>query len=193
MKIGIAGIGGIGSNVARLLAQARVKQIKLVDFDHVDATNLNRQFYRISQVGEKKVHSLEQNLREIYPEMIIETLDRKLTSKDASCVFHDCAMVVEGLDHPAAKKMLVEDLARSNIQVIAASGISGPDLSNIRTFQMGHCQIVGDFSSDAADDAVFPPKIAMVSAIMAALVLNTIKEITHDNIPNTGCKYQPVR
>lgn len=51
MKIGIAGAGGIGSNVAANLVRSGVTSLKIVDFDRVESSNLNRQFYFSDQIG----------------------------------------------------------------------------------------------------------------------------------------------
>jgi len=50
--VGIAGIGGLGSNAAVALARASIGKLVLVDFDVVDETNLNRQYYFCDQLGE---------------------------------------------------------------------------------------------------------------------------------------------
>ena len=177
MKIGIAGIGGIGSNVARHLAQARVKEIKIVDFDCIEATNLNRQFYCFSQVGEKKTDSLEKNLKEIFPGMGIEKIEKKIEPKDAKAIFSDCDIVVEGFDNKILKKMIIEELAETDRVVVSASGIAGENMDSITTRKIGNCHIVGDFVSDQDDYALFPPKIAMVASIMAGIVLRQARDL----------------
>ena len=58
-KVCILGLGGLGSNVAVLLARSGIGYLKLVDFDIVEASNLNRQQYRISHIGIKKNRSNE--------------------------------------------------------------------------------------------------------------------------------------
>ncbi len=45
MRIGIAGAGGLGSNVAVNLVRTGITSIKIVDFDEIEESNLNRQFY----------------------------------------------------------------------------------------------------------------------------------------------------
>ncbi|MCP3874625.1 MAG: sulfur carrier protein ThiS adenylyltransferase ThiF [Desulfobacteraceae bacterium] len=171
MKIGIAGIGGIGSNVARHLAQAGVKELKIVDFDCIESTNLNRQFYRFSQVGKRKTDSLEENLLEILPDMCIEKIEKKIKPGDASKLFSDCRIVVEGFDNKEFKKMIIEELSETNKVVVSASGIAGVNMETITTRKMGNCHVVGDFISDQDDHVLFPPKIAMVASIMASVVL----------------------
>lgn len=178
MKIGIAGIGGIGSNVARCLAQEKIQNIKIVDFDVVEASNLNRQFYRMSQQGEKKTDSLEINLKDIFPEMVIEKIDRKIQAGDAVRIFSDCFIVVEGFDDKALKKMIIEELGGTDKFLVSASGIAGQDMDAITTVKMGNCQIVGDFKSDQDDHGLFAPKIVTVASIMAGIILNKIKEIS---------------
>ncbi len=105
MRIGIAGIGGIGSNVARQLAQAGISPIRIVDFDRVEAGNLNRQFYAMDQTGKPKVDCLKDNLTGIFPRMKIETVNKRIEPGQALKIFKGCSLVVEGLDDPAAKKI----------------------------------------------------------------------------------------
>ncbi len=175
MKIGIAGIGGIGSNVARHLAQAKVPQLKIVDFDKVEAGNLNRQFYRQTQVGEAKTSCLKKNLKDIFPQMIIETVLKKIAHGDTLSLFSDCDIVIEGFDNKASKKMLIEELGSTRKLIVSASGIAGRAMDSVCVRQMGNCHIVGDFVSDQADHELFPPKIAMVAAMMAGIVLRQVK------------------
>ncbi len=171
MKIGIAGVGGIGSNVARHLAQAGILHLKVVDFDGVAPDNLNRQFYSMDQVGCPKVDSLKQNLQNIHPAIRVETLNLRLGPDNMARIFSDCDGVVEGLDDPGTKKQLMEALADAGIPVVSASGIAGQDMDGIAVRTMGNCHIVGDFSTDIAQAPLFPPKIAMIAARMAQVVL----------------------
>ena len=180
MKIGIAGIGGIGSNVARLLAQGRVKELRIVDFDRVEISNLNRQFYFFSQVGEKKTDSLEKNLKEIFPGMCIEKIEKKIKSKDVRDLFSGCSIVVEGFDDEILKKMIVEQFCGTGKVVVSASGIAGKNMDAVTTKKMGNCHIVGDFISGQDKFSLFPPKIAMVASIMAGIVLRYAKEKTDE-------------
>lgn len=57
-KVAIAGLGGLGSNIAIALARSGVGKLLLVDFDNVDITNLNRQQYFIENIGRAKTDAL---------------------------------------------------------------------------------------------------------------------------------------
>ena len=64
-------ICGLGSNIAIALARAGVGRLILTDFDRVDITNLHRQQYKATQLGEFKTEALAANLREIAPYLTI--------------------------------------------------------------------------------------------------------------------------
>jgi sulfur carrier protein ThiS adenylyltransferase len=171
MRIGIAGVGGIGSNVAVILVRSGVDELKIIDFDRVEPSNLNRQFYFHDQVGRFKVEALAENLRRIRPELLIETVTERIDSTNCQALFADCDLVVEGFDQKTDKKMLVETVASSQI-VVSASGIAGFELDAIRVRQLGNCFIVGDFSTDCADATLFAHKVTTVANYMARLILH---------------------
>src|SRR5665647_1593706 len=66
-KVAIAGLGGLGSNIAIMLARIGVGQLLLVDFDVVEPSNLNRQSYYISHLGMAKTEALQKQIKEINP------------------------------------------------------------------------------------------------------------------------------
>ncbi|MBU0971545.1 MAG: sulfur carrier protein ThiS adenylyltransferase ThiF [Proteobacteria bacterium] len=175
MKVGIAGIGGIGSNVARHLAQAKLPFLRIVDFDRVEISNLNRQFYFLDQAGRLKTHCLKQNLLNIFPTMDIEAVVCRMGPGDASRLFADCHIVVEGFDDATSKKMLIEEMAGSGKQVVCASGIAGENMA-VGVKKFGNSKIVGDFVSDMGDLDLYAPKIALVAALMADIILKQVKE-----------------
>jgi len=171
MKVGIAGVGGIGSNAAAHLVRGGIRHLKLVDHDRVEETNLNRQFYFQDQIGGKKVDMLAANLRRIDPGSIIETHHVRLHPENMAHMFNDCDAVVEGLDTGTDKKHLLEALADSGKLVASACGVAGLKPSGLRTRRIGRCWIIGDFQTDAARLPVYGPKIAIVAAWIAAIIL----------------------
>ena len=67
VTVGIAGAGGLGSNCAMHLVRSGFKRFVIADFDRVEPSNLNRQAFRLDQVGEKKVAALAENMRGVNP------------------------------------------------------------------------------------------------------------------------------
>ena len=66
-KVAIMGLGGLGSNVAMWLARSGVGHMLLYDFDNVELSNLNRQYYFLEDVGEYKAMALVKHLRRVNP------------------------------------------------------------------------------------------------------------------------------
>ena len=56
--VGIAGLGGLGSNIAMMLARSGVGHLLLIDFDSVEPSNLNRQHYMVSHLGMPKSEAI---------------------------------------------------------------------------------------------------------------------------------------
>ena len=77
-KVCIAGLGGLGSNIAVMLARSGIGTLKLIDFDQVDITNLNRQAYRIEHIGMSKTKALREMIGEINPYIQVEAIQIKV-------------------------------------------------------------------------------------------------------------------
>lgn len=78
LHIAIIGCGGTGSNVALCLASSGFQNFTLVDFDVVQASNLNRQFaYDLRDIGNSKVICLRDKLQQINKGLNISTYEKK--------------------------------------------------------------------------------------------------------------------
>ena len=163
MKIGIAGTGGIGSNVAACLVRSGVRRLKIVDF--------NRQFYFRDQIGRPKVDVLADNLTRIAPDVQIEPILMRLDDTNVARTFSDCDAVVEGFDGREAKKRLIEALAPSGRPIVSASGVAGTNMDAIEIRRMGCCTIIGDFETDADSAPSYAPKVTAIAAMMAHVLL----------------------
>ncbi len=80
-KVGIAGAGGLGSNCAMALARSGVGTIIIADFDIIDLSNLNRQYFFHYQIGRKKVLALKENVELVNPEINVVPFSIKLNSE----------------------------------------------------------------------------------------------------------------
>lgn len=106
-KVAIAGLGGLGSNIAIGLARIGVGQLHLVDFDRVDLTNLNRQHYFIHHLGQYKTEALKKQIWEINPYIQVITDCLKITASNVATLFSDADIICEAFDVPENKAMLV--------------------------------------------------------------------------------------
>ncbi len=173
MKIGILGAGGIGSNVAVNLVRSGVSNLKIADFDRIDHSNLNRQFYFHDQIGRSKVEALKENLERIAPDLNLEILDVKIEKNNAKELFDDCDILVEALDKKEYKTLLIEEFYSSNKLIVSASGIAHHDIDNIITKKFGkNLYVVGDFKKGIEEYKTYSPKVLIVASIMANIVMS---------------------
>ena len=172
-RVGIAGAGGLGSNCAMHLVRAGVKHLTVVDFDVVNESNLNRQFFFRDQLGQKKVDALKENLLRIDPDADIRAVDAKIDAASVKEIFADCDIVVEAFDVVDAKVMLVSSFASSGKNLVTASGLAGWGRSNeMRVRKMGNIVAVGDGETAVgANAAPASPRVGIAAAMQANAVV----------------------
>src|SRR5271168_3474474 len=99
-KVLCIGTGGLGAPLGLYLAAAGVGRIGLVDFDTVDFTNLQRQvLFGTTDVGRPKIAAAADHLRNLNPEIQIDTFETHLTSENALDILKDYDIVVDGTDN----------------------------------------------------------------------------------------------
>ena len=125
--VGIAGLGGLGSNIAVQLTRLGIGRLILADYDRVELSNLNRQNYRFCDVGKPKTDALTEQLRQINPYLACEPQLVRLTPQNIPTVFAGCQIICEAFDDPEQKAMLTETVLQQLPQatLIACSGMAG--------------------------------------------------------------------
>jgi adenylyltransferase/sulfurtransferase len=94
------GAGGLGSPLALYLAAAGVGTLGLVDFDHVDVTNLQRQIiHSTPDVGRPKLHSAGEKIAALNPHVKVHRFETKLTSANALEIVRDFDVIADGTDN----------------------------------------------------------------------------------------------
>ena len=177
-RVCILGLGGLGSNVAVLLARSGIGSLKLVDFDTVEASNLNRQQYRISHIGIKKTEAMKSIIKEINPFVETEVLDIKIDGKNIYSTVGDIEIVVEAFDRAETKAMLMEELlTNTNKIVVSASGMAGLGSANeIVTRKIkDNFYLIGDNYSDYEEySGIMSTRVMICAAHQANVVLRLI-------------------
>jgi len=96
----LIGAGGLGAPLGLYLAAAGIGRIGLVDFDVVDASNLQRQItYSTADVGRSKLEVAKERLAGINPHIQIDTYQERLSSENALDTFRSYQIVADGTDN----------------------------------------------------------------------------------------------
>jgi tRNA A37 threonylcarbamoyladenosine dehydratase len=123
-KIAVCGIGGVGSIIPLALIRSGVKDIKIIDFDTVDITNLNRQIaYDLNDVGTKKVDAMEKKILSLRKDAKVTKYFSLIDSNFDFNIFKDCDFVFDCIDDIDAKVTLIKFLTLNNINFVSSLGM----------------------------------------------------------------------
>jgi sulfur carrier protein ThiS adenylyltransferase len=177
-SVGIAGLGGLGSNAAVALARAGIGRLVLVDFDKVEEKNLTRQYYFLDQIGKLKTTALQENIKNINPEVKIEAHNIKLEKGSMEKPFTDVNVVIEALDKAETKATFIDEILTKlpNTAVVAASGVAGYGHSDrVTTKYLGNLFMCYDENALSSDeDVLMAPRVALMANWEANLALEII-------------------
>ena len=174
-RVAIAGLGGLGSNVAFTLARIGVGHLHLIDFDRVDLTNLNRQQYFLKHVGRNKTDALKEQLLEINPYLEIITDCVRVTEENLIFLFQEEDIICEAFDDPDAKAMLACGILEHfpDKKLVSASGLAGYESSNlIHTRRVSrNFYLCGDEKTEAVyGKGLMAPRAALCAAHEANMI-----------------------
>ncbi len=179
--VAICGLGGLGSNIAVSLARTGIGKLILIDFDKVDITNLNRQQYKVSQIGMYKTIAMSENLKEISPYTEVEIHTVKLDENNAHSLLNFAHIICEAFDNAETKAMLTNFVLEHfpDKYYIAASGMAGLGSANsIKTKRItSKFYLCGDGESDViTENTLFAARAMLCAAHQAHTVLRIISE-----------------
>ncbi len=123
LKIGIAGLGGMGSNIAEYLARIGVGELRLADNDTIDVSNINRQVIaNLDSVGQKKSEASINELKKIAPDAILHLFEQGITEETVESFVTGCDFIVDEIDvFPLEAHYILHKVCRKhNIPVYSA-------------------------------------------------------------------------
>lgn len=175
-RIGIAGAGGLGSNCALNLVRVGFEKLTIADFDCVDASNLDRQFYFLDQVGKIKVEALKGNLLRINPALEIKIVNKKIEENNIDEIFGGCDIIAECLDTVEYKKIFLEKLLQMKKFIVAVSGLGGIGSSDdIKIHRVKESLVmIGDLKSDICQKPALSPRVNIAAAKQADVILEHV-------------------
>lgn len=180
-KVAVAGLGGLGSNIAVMLARSGVGKLLLIDFDKVDISNLNRQAYSIPHLGMRKTDALTEIIKDINPSVELETICTKVTKENATSLLGDYPIMCEAFDKAEQKAMLISTILSEckNTIIVSGNGMAGySDSNKIQTKKvMDRLYVCGDGVSDIEKgDILIASRVLTCAGHQATKVIQLILE-----------------
>lgn len=180
--IGIAGCGGLGSNCAVSLARVGIGKLIIADFDIIVESNLNRQYFFVDQIGQKKAYALRENINRINPSVLVEAHDKKLKPADIIKFYKNCDVIVEAFDLAEMKEMIIETVLSEMPEkpIVSGVGLAGwGDSNSLKVIRNGNLFICGDQAKEVSENM---PPLAPRVGIVANMEANMVMEILLDKI-----------
>lgn len=174
VTIGIAGVGGLGSNACMLLARSGICHFVLVDCDRVDASNLNRQHFFPEDIGKEKVKAMASYLTKLNPAIEVEALPILINEDTIDTLLPKAPIWLEALDGAQNKALFVNAALIHKAKVVSASGLGGYGGGLFSKKTLGNLVLVGDFERDIATHPPFAPRVVWASAMMCDSVLELL-------------------
>lgn len=109
LRIGIVGLGSVGSIVAEILARTGISHFTLIDFDTVEEKNLDRLTNVFKEdVGTAKVRSIAQRIQRsaTAPNVSINVCEHSICEKEGFMAALDCDVLFSCVDRPWARQVL---------------------------------------------------------------------------------------
>ena len=122
--VAVAGLGAVGSYAVEALARSGIGTLRLVDFDSVHTSNINRQLYALeSTIGKHKTAIAAARVKEINPDCRVIASDLFIDSQTVQQVFDPRPdIVVDAIDSVGPKAALLEAAHRAGLQIVSSMG-----------------------------------------------------------------------
>ena len=176
--VGIAGCGGLGSNCAVALARVGTGKLIIADYDKIEESNLNRQYYFWDQIGKIKSDTLKENIERINKEIEVISHNVFIEESNFEELFKECDLVIEAFDRSESKEMIVRAMSKffPDKMLIMGIGMSGwGQNDSIKETRYDNLIICGDQVSEVSDELPpLAPRVGIVANMQANVALEIL-------------------
>lgn len=121
MKIAVCGLGGMGGVCAELLVRLGYENISLIEMDHFEKTNLNRQIHsNLKNIGKMKGVVLKNEFLKINPSLNIKLYLDGVTDSNLSEIVKDHDILVNGIDNTSFSNLLRIEVVKQKKPMVDA-------------------------------------------------------------------------
>ena len=180
----IIGMGGLGSPAAMYLASAGVGKLVLCDDDVVDLSNLQRQIvHRTADIGKAKTESAKKTLLALNPDVVIDTIAKRLDRDELCDQVKSCDVVVDASDNFDTRFLLNEVCVELRKPLVSGAAIRMEGqvtvFSNKSPLEPCYRCLYrndGEIDQTCSENGVLSPIVGLIGSIQA---IETIKILTN--------------
>ena len=186
-RVGLIGLGGVGSPAALYLATAGIGALRLIDDDTVALSNLQRQIaFDTADIGRPKVEAGAGTLTALNPHVRIEPVARRLTAENAADGVAGCDVIIDGTDDFPTRQAVNAACVAAGIPLV--SGALGRWSGQVGVFAGRPCYrcLVPEEPPEAETCARVGVVGALAGVVGAMAALEAIKLVTGAGAALTG-------
>ncbi|MCZ4296306.1 molybdopterin-synthase adenylyltransferase MoeB [Vibrio sinaloensis] len=187
----VLGAGGLGCASTQYLATAGVGTLTLIDDDVVELSNLQRQvLHHDSDIGVKKVDSAAQSLRELNPNITVNTFDKRLSDQQLSQLIEQHTLVLDASDNVETRNQLNRLCYAHKTPLVSGAAIRMEGQVSVFTYQDDQqpcyqclSALFGNAALSCVEAGVMAPVVGIIGAVQA---MEAIKVISGYGTPKQG-------
>ena len=118
-RVLVVGCGGLGGHMIDQLARLGVGQLRVVDGDVFEESNLNRQLLsETALLGSSKARSAAEHVRRVNPDVTVEAVEAFLTASNVRELISGCDIAMDALDNIPSRRILADACAQAGIPYV---------------------------------------------------------------------------
>ena len=139
-KVLLVGAGGLGGPISLYLAAAGVGTLTIVDFDHIELTNLHRQImFSADQIGQSKAQVAAKKLRAQNPDIAVNVVEERLDKSNVLKLVSEHDVIVDGTDNFATRYLINDACVIANKPCVFGSIYRFEGMVTVFNFEGGPC------------------------------------------------------
>jgi adenylyltransferase/sulfurtransferase len=189
-KVLIIGAGGLGCASSQYLASAGMGQMTLVDFDHIELSNLQRQLlHRDSRIGEFKSISAKYELEQINPHCEVQAITKKLSEDKLAELVEQHDIVLDCTDNVDTREQINSACFALRTPLVSGAAIRMEGQISVFTYADDEpcyqclSQLFGNGTLSCVESGIMAPMVGIIGAMQA---MEAIKVIANFGQPMTG-------
>jgi len=187
----IMGLGGLGSPVAMYLAAAGVGKLTLVDFDHVDLSNLQRQIiHTTSRIKLPKVESAATAISQLNPDTKTICINQKLDQPALEQYLNEADLLIDATDNFSSRFLINRACFNTRTPLVSGAAIRMEGQVSVFNFQNKNSPCyrclydeAGEENTSCSENGVMAPMVGIIGSIQA---MEAIKLLTDYGETLTG-------
>jgi adenylyltransferase/sulfurtransferase len=184
-RVLIVGSGGLGCPVALYLGAAGVGHLTLVDDDHIEVANLQRQIaFETAQLGESKAERLADRVRGINPLITVDVIRQRLEGENFDAPVAQASLVLDCCDNFNTRFALNRACVKAGVPLVSGAAIRGEGQISVYDSRQKqspcyHCLYPEQGNEDltCSEAGVIAPLVGMIGAAQAMEAIKVISGV----------------